>query len=419
MLTQQVNLLRPSISADTWGRYYTSNCISQHLVDAIRVRAPKVIVELGAGRGALIGAAAEKWQRARLVTVDMDSEATPDFSRLMHTTQRVHEHFIHDVLDDDLASHVGLALNSVDVAICNPPYVRPRWRQRFGHILEDAGLSGALQSVHDAGADLLFIAQNLRLLRRHGKLGLILPDGLITAEKFAGVRKTLLLQHQVELVVQLPRRVFARTEAQTHLVVLAKRAGETQEVALRRLSQDGCLSDPVFVTAEQAKRRLDFDYHLTTANRRSSVSRSATKCVRDLVKSILRGSFGSQQIAGAGFPIFHLTDFGIPGAAVPRRFRLTRDQLVALPQGARVAKAGDLLVGRIGRNLPEKIAVVNDGACVVSDCVFIIRLNAESLVTMLAFLTSPFGQRSLASSAHGVGARYLSTADVLELQLAP
>ena len=93
-------------------------------------------------------------------------------------------------------------------------------------------LSGTLNSLHDAGADLLFLAQNLRLLRRNGKLGLILPDGLITAEKFGRVRQALLRQHLIEQVVQLPRGVFKGTEAQTYLAVLSKMAGETEQVTV-------------------------------------------------------------------------------------------------------------------------------------------------------------------------------------------
>lgn len=68
-------------------------------------------------------------------------------------------------------------------ALCNPPYIRPGWRSHFGQILEDAGLSGVFPHIKCVPADILFIAQNLRFLRPSGKLGLILPDGIIAGEK--------------------------------------------------------------------------------------------------------------------------------------------------------------------------------------------------------------------------------------------
>lgn len=212
-----MDLRRQSVNADVWGRYYTPPVVSRALIDAMIGVRPKLILELGAGQGALANEAHRKWKSASLVTVDTDLALTQILGQ--DASGASHIHHTQDALDDQLADRIGIPLGSVDVGLCNPPYVRPRWRSNFGHILEDAGLSGALQSVHDAGADLLFIAQNLRLLRKRGKLGLVLPDGLITGQKYQGVREVLLREHSVELVVQLPRRVFARTEAQTYLLV--------------------------------------------------------------------------------------------------------------------------------------------------------------------------------------------------------
>jgi type I restriction enzyme M protein len=419
VLTPQSDLVRPSVFADTWGRYYTSSLVSEHLINAISAREPHVILELGAGRGGLMAAASDRWQQAKLVTVDMDHGVTHHLQGLARRPLTVHQHYVHDALDLDLPNYLGLAVGSVDLAVCNPPYVRPRWRARFGNILEEAGLSGALKSVHDAGADLLFVAQNLRLLRPGGKLGLILPDGLVTAEKFAGVRRALLTQHKVEQVVQLPRHVFAGTEAQTYLVVLAKRGGETESVALRRLAAGGKVSGPVFISAEQARRRLDYDFHCTSEGMIcNSISVDATR-VRDLVRQIQRGSISSHEISRSEMPVFHLTDFGFPGELVPRHFGLSSRALSSIPKRIRIALPGDLLVARIGRNLQDKVAVVAHFPCVVSDCVFILRVNSKYHKRVLAFLISPLGRQSLASSAHGVGARYLSTTDVLELQVRP
>lgn len=418
MLPPQADLLRASATADSWGRYYTADWVSQSLVKAINAGRPSVIVELGAGRGALAVAAAEKWKRAQVVTVDMDQSTAGHLGGLATRELGAHRHHIHDALDDNLANRIGLSLGSVDVAVCNPPYVRPRWRASFGRILEDAGLSGALKSIHDAGADLLFIAQNLRLLRQHGKLGLILPDGLITAEKFAGVRSTLLREHLVEQVVQLPRGVFSGTEAQTYLVVLAKRSGETDLVTLRRVDSDGTVSQPVSIVADLAQRRLDYAYHSSVQDQRSSRKGRRRQAVRDVTLEVTRGTFSSQQISQCDWPVFHLNDFVADDFVVPKRFRLSQRALKALPANTRISVPGDILVARIGRNLHQKVAVVEHGPCVVSDCVFTLRVRAEDRQTLLKFLTSQRGRQALEATAHGVGARYLSMADLLDIEVA-
>ncbi|WP_206743886.1 methyltransferase, partial [Thiomonas arsenitoxydans] len=163
------HLTRSGQHSDPWGRYYTSDEVSHSLIERIEVSKPKVVLELGSGSGALCSAAASRWHDARLVTVDVDRQAPKRLDAEHNGPSLKHSHFVHDALDEALSDKIGLRLGTVDVAVCNPPYIRPRWRSDFGKILEDAGLSGALASLRDAGADLLFLAQNLRLLRRNAK----------------------------------------------------------------------------------------------------------------------------------------------------------------------------------------------------------------------------------------------------------
>ena len=420
-VASEMNLRRQSTNADIWGRYYTPPKVSQALVDAMTGVRPKLVLELGAGQGALANAAYIKWKNANFVTVDTDLAATAVLGGL--ESKASHIHHAHDALDDDLATRIGVPLGSVDVGLCNPPYVRPRWRSSFSHILEDAGLSGALQSVHDAGADLLFIAQNLRLLRQRGKLGLILPDGLITGQKYRGVRKVLLREHRVELVVQLPRRVFAKTEAQTYLLVLSKRGGETQQVQLTQMNDVGEISAPIAIAADEATVRLDYAFHALSATIiRSENQRLMEKTVGSFVQDLLRGTTSSSQIDLCPLPVFHLGDF--PGMReslavpkVPTRFIQLASETSALDTTYKIAKAGDILIARIGRNLHEKICLLPRGTCVISDCIFAVRTAPEHREALLTYFLSDDGKAALKAASHGVGAKYLSRSDVLSLIL--
>ncbi|WP_286939867.1 N-6 DNA methylase [Achromobacter sp. UBA4530] len=420
-LAREVDLRRPSTNADVWGRYYTSSEVSRTLVDVMTGVRPKLVLELGAGQGALANAAQRKWKSANFVTVDTDLAATASLARL--TSKASHIHHAYDALDVELADRIGVPLGSVDVGLCNPPYVRPRWRSSFGRILEEAGLSGALQTVHDAGADLLFIAQNLRLLRQRGKLGLILPDGLITGQKYRGVRQVLLREHHVELVVQLPRRAFAKTEAQTYLLVLSKCGGETQQVQLSQMKEGGEISAPISVTADVAKLRLDYAFHALSATMaRPGDKRQMGKSVGAYVHGLLRGTTSSSQIDSCPLPVFHLSDFpGIRESAVvpmvPAKFIQSAGKTKALPDTYKIAKAGDILIARIGRNLHEKVCLLPRGTCVISDCIFAVRSAPEHRDALLTYLLSNDGKAALKAASHGVGAKYLSRSDVLGLVL--
>lgn len=415
------DLARASQTADPLGRYYTSPMVSQSLIDGIKACDPKLVLELGSGSGSLCMAAAKRWQGAELVTVDVDHH-DPERLNADHGDRKDrHSHFVHDVLDEALSEKIGLALGTVDVAVCNPPYIRPRWRSDFGKILEGAGLSGTLASLHDAGADLLFLAQNLRLLRQSGKLGLILPDGLVTAEKFGLVRRALLRQHLIQQVVQLPRGVFKGTEAQTYLAVLSKAAGETDQVMLRQMGHDGRLSAAIEVPQDAAEKRLDYTFHAQVAPSQRARDGHRLMTVRDALTDVLRGTISSSAIASFSTPVFHLGDFDARSdkhvvRIVPKRFALSDRAARLAASEARLALPGDILLARVGRSLEDRLALVVHGPCVISDCVFALRTTDEHRERLYRFFESDSGRHALASTAHGVAARFLSKANLFEIQ---
>lgn len=414
-------LTRPSRTSDPWGRYYTSPLVSQSLVERIDAPPPKLILELGSGSGALCCAAATRWNSAKLITVDADFNAPQRLANAKSSPPIDHSHFVHDVLDEALFDRIGLKRGAVDVAICNPPYIRPKWRSDFGKILEDAGLSGALASLRDAGADLLFLAQNLRMLCHNGKLGLILPDGLVTAEKFSRLRQTLLRQHLVEQVIQLPRGVFKGTEAQTYLVVLTKSAGETNKVCLKQMDAAGVLTEAIYINQEAAVKRLDYGHHSThLISLHGSDRCNASIALRQALTNVVRGSICSSAIHSFPTAVFHLSDFAAPHGErilpeVAKRFTLSRRKAQLLAQNFQLALPGDILIARVGRSLANQAALVVHGPCIISDCIFALRTTIEHRERLCHFLGSDKGRLALNSAAHGVAARFISKANLLDI----
>jgi type I restriction enzyme M protein len=300
-------------------------------------------------------------------------------------------------------------------------YIRPKWRSGFKKILSEAGLFNGLNSVHDAGSDLLFLAQNLRFLKSKGKLGLILPDGLIAGERFSKIRQILLNEHRIDHIVQLPRHAFSKADAQTHLVVVSKEDGPTDKVSLQRLSSNGRLSATICVIQKKAVNRLDYQYHFERSKQMSS--RGGLHNFFEfgsIVESITRGNISSSEIEAFGFPVFHLNDFPKASSSViefrvPRTFRVSKRTIATLPPHTKVAEAGDLLVARVGRNLQEKICYVSEGNCIISDCIFKIKIHASGVRNAVAYLSSSKGRSALNAISHGVGAKYLSQSDILSL----
>ena len=221
------------------------------------VHSPNLVIDLGVGDGALVGAASRKWAGARFITVDIDACAgRPQ----LHGQVISSMHRVEDALGNNLSQRIGVLHETVNSALCNPPYVGPKWQRHFAEMLEDAGLSGVMPKIGCIPADVLFIAQNLRFLRRGGKLGLILPDGIIAGERFSKLRQVLATTHRLERVIELPRRVFRRTDAKAHIVILTKHLSPQNTIQVQRLDECGSLTSPIALSTDRAGDRLDYSY---------------------------------------------------------------------------------------------------------------------------------------------------------------
>lgn len=390
-----------SITSDFLGRYYTNSRVGTILVNSMGTISPESVLDLGAGDGALTAAAAKIWQKASYYTVDIDENARSASLPVLHGSS--FRHHVGDALSSVIEKEIGLELGSADLAICNPPYIRPRWRKGFASILEDAGLSHVLPKLADMPAEILFIAQNLRFLKNHGRLGLIVPDGIIAGERFAGLRKSLAREHCIERIIELPRGIFRRTEAKAHILVMSKSGKGPDEIPVQCLDQFGVLSPELKIQREIAPGRLDYSFLA------GAMSKKRTKQTRigDVTIFLSRGSFSSSQRANCDFPVLHTTDLSPSVYEVSPKFRMPA---ASANQGQfALAKPGDILVGRVGRNFEEKVCIVKSGTVAVSDCIFILRVASEHREAVFAYLKSSRGREALSFSSHGVGAKFLTT----------
>jgi type I restriction enzyme M protein len=84
---------------DPLSRFYTKETASRALVSLMRDTAPKQVLDLGSGAGALSHAARIRWKNAEITSVDIDHFAD-EHRRLLPQLRRGggHRHIIADVL---------------------------------------------------------------------------------------------------------------------------------------------------------------------------------------------------------------------------------------------------------------------------------------------------------------------------------
>lgn len=383
---------------NAWAQFYTPQPAGHLLVNAMLADQVQTVVDIGVGNGQLLRAAQARWQSARLFAADIDPLHIA--AARTHFPEATCRHL--DALHVRLPTKLGLEEGQADVAVCNPPYLPATDLPGVRNILRAVGLHDCV-SVKRVTTDIVFLAQNLRLLRSGGELAVIVPDGLATHSHYADLRQALHERHGLYRVIQLPDRFFARTEARTHIFYLRKHAEPVNGIHLAGASSNGGLTQEVVIPAKFARMRLDYNFHSEVEGSGASIT-----TLRDLGAEIVRGAFTHKECVASKLPYFHTTDF--------KRFP---NGLAVYPAGTlsperKTVQPGDILIPRVGARCLHYAAKVHAGNPVFTDCVYRIRVEPNWREAVWNALTSFKGVRWRQHAAHGVCARVLSKEILLD-----
>lgn len=363
---------------------------------------PERVLDLGSGPGSLSSAARRRWPNAEITCVDIEPKVQE---------QNV-THFIADVCDYDLPDKIGLKENSVDVAISNPPYIKLEWKSELHAITEAFKLPTSSFPPKLYSAEIIFISQILRMLKPGGEAAVILPDGMLTAEKYAAFRSALIETHHLKKVIELPSRSFKKTEATTHIVVFGKasRHKKSTEIELRTIESNRELSRPIHISHEYGIQRLDYSHY-----KRLNLETIGNSIALSSIAMVLRGKQSSSEIKKQTSPTVHTTNIQAPTLGLAL---LGGSELLALEDsGYLIARPGDILIARVGRNLHKKVAFIKTGYAIVSDCLFVIRAESHKSILIFEYLASKRGQSAIQSLTYGVAARQISKKQLINLQM--
>ncbi len=351
------------------------------------------MLELGVGSGELLAAAHGRWPRARLLAVDIDAATLDRARRRLPSAHCVHA----DVLRYDLPRLLGIETDSIDLAIGNPPYGTYKATAEHWRILEDVALSDSI-SPGRLNREVVFLAQNLRLLRPGGELAVILPEGIGTSHAYAALRAALLSRHGLWRVLELPPGLFRNTEAKT-LAFFLRKGTASPSVSLGQWNGPN-----VMVSPSEGSLRLDASYFLSRWEARY-------KTLASLTPDIKRGALTHSQAKGLGVCVFHTTDF-----------KLCADGIVRLPgcldlPSRMLVQPGDILIARVGKRCITYAALVESGQAVFTDCVYRIRVAPALRLPLWRHLSSSDSVGQRLALAHGVCAKTLAKVDLLRLPL--
>jgi type I restriction enzyme M protein len=387
---------------DSLGRYYTNSSFSELLVRCLQIENPNTIIDLGVGGGSLIKAAYNRWAKAKFIAADIDEKSIEKLNMDMPFVKVYNA----NGLKLDIEKTLLLTNSTIDIAVCNPPYSQIKEKKRFENLFIEANLKDCIK-LNKITSDIVFLAQNLKLLRKSGELGIILPDNILTGYDFALLRDSILKNHNVKAIIELPERIFSKTEAKTHIALIEKDGSTKSKIPLFIAGKDGKCFDQIEINSSSLVGRMDFSYHKT-----NTTIKKTQKRLRDFHFELKRGNNTNAELKETKMPYLHSTSFS-DGAII----KLNGKESGNFMPNSVLANAGDIVIARVGRGCVGKCALIEKGSIPISDCLYMIKAEEKIISSIWKFINSTKGKEWLKASAHGVCSKVLSKGDILDIPI--
>lgn len=389
-------------SADQLGQVLTPPTIAQLISRGLvcSAQASPMLIDLGAGKGALSLATLKRFHQARVLAIEIDSDFASELRMLRGAQITVVEG---DALFADISAY-----EPPDIILSNPPYSAMPATPALREMLRESGLEVPMKGPW-VRSDIAFIARAWGLAERGTQLGLIVAAPIVQSSFYQDVRRRLAEELGNLVITKLPVNTFANTEVQAFVISGQRKVSRRRNILLRRATIDGVIVDEIEISNAASLISWDIEYHQSILSLGLKCSNLRTlKTLGSVGAKISRGSRSSNQFESMGLSAFHTTDF-------------PKSMLDVVLSGAvgeyNTAHAGDILIPRVGTRCLDKQARVSDGVGLITDCVYRITATEKTRNLVWRSLSSSFGIEWRLANAAGSCAKYLTHDAVMSMPL--
>lgn len=349
---------------------------------------PKLALDLGFGAGGLLYAARRRWPNINLAGVDLDEK------NIQTAKSSIIDAVNLNVFSFDLPDIIEKHFGTIDILISNPPFFSKKLDFECLKILKASGLINFISDKNKTvPAELIFLAQNLRILSEHSEIGIILPAGLISGERWKKLREHLFSRYKISNITQLPENSFKGTEAQTFIVNISKKTDSksNKTVSLSHVSK----KEGIIINLNQAFERADYSYY----ERKKTDIYKLNLCTDDF--HIFRGTTSYKILKERNYDFIHTTKMPI----FPKKINLINQPI----NGDKNICKGDIILARVGRRCLGRVSYVSGGSLPISDCIIAIRPKNKRIGSLIwSKISSKYAIEYMKNTSLGVGAQYIT-----------
>ena len=375
-------------------QFFTPQKYSNVLINSLEMEEPIKVIDFAMGECSLLLEAQKKWSNSYFYGNDLDPECVKNAKESLPLTITC---FNYDIFTYESVSLIQKRMGRVDLCLGNPPFSLMEQTDDTQRILDLYGLD-RYTKTDKIPAEVIYILQCLRVLKQNATLALILPDGFFVNNFLSRFRNFLVHNYQIEKIIELPKNIFEHTDAKTHILVLKNSKPIKKTIALYSLEEE-----KVEISLNEAICRMDFSYYTNVKQFNDH------KKLSDFDVQFIRGKSKYQIQKFPEEYILHTTNFR--QTSIFKSKLKTEKKLLKYPD--KIARPNDIIVARVGNTCIGKIGLVQSGYFLITDCVFIVRIEDFLLRNKVyEALISDVGQKWLHANAKGVAARHITLSDI-------
>jgi predicted RNA methylase len=389
--------------ADSYGQVFTPAAVADLLIRSLPVPADGVssLLDLGAGQGALTDAAHRVHPAARATLLELDPVLVRALSQKPKRNRRV--------VQADLLDGQWRPATVPSWILSNPPFGHMAVTEELASEVAQSALGFEPEGTWLRG-DVAFLVKAWNMAAQGTSLGFIVASPILCDPIYSGIRSTLAREMGELVVTQLPEKVFDRAQVCAHMISGRKAVARKRGIVLRKATVEGEIVDELVIDQTAARASLDIDYHRTIERLGVDLSR-----MRETLSSagalITRGSRSNADYKRLGLEAFHTTDLDVRGGDV----HLTGGE----PTGHQIARAGDMLIARVGSRCIARQARVDGGAGPYTDSVYRVTVPLQHRQRVWKTLSSSFGTEWRLAHAAGSCAKHLTVQTLASMPLLP
>lgn len=247
MMHQIFQSFVPAVFKKNLDQYFTPNTLIETMVHMVNIGPLDKIADPAMGTGDFLTGVMEYRSKCgdsdiiqRVFGMDIDSKAY-DLAIINMILNKDGQSNLYN--EDSIKNHSKWE-KEIDVALCNPPFGKKSVEKRIevlkGYDLGHKWLfnektkqwkkTEALQEKQQLGV--LFIERSFKLLPDFGRMAIILPEGYLCTESYGYIRTWILENLRIISLIELPRRIFLKSDADLRANILVAQKLPQEELSL-------------------------------------------------------------------------------------------------------------------------------------------------------------------------------------------